>query len=538
MTAPTLERSLRRGDALAALALVATVLVAGWIRMAPGVCGAFHDDAVYALTAKALATGEGYRLIQLPSEPAQTKYPILYPALLAMLWGSGDSVAERVTAMQLATLAIAALAVAGAYLHLVRFGHASRGAAFGGALVAASAPNLLYYATATLSEMPFALALIAALWVVDAASRTERCSLAWGLAVGVVVAAPFMVRTAGIVVVPAALVALALRGRQVRAVAAGALLASAPWIAWALLASDASTDAVTSYQTDYVAWWRATIDTTGVRYVAVNFGKALAATTHIALEATAREVYARSDSAWLVARAVGLLPWLWLAARALRREPWAVVLSAYLAFVCFWPWAPDRFIVPALPFLAAAWFAALERAGGSVSSISWGRGAQALAVLAALALSAANARLLARYADVERSSGYSYFRLPDEPVAWSSYLDAFDWLRASRGKDDVVLAGFDTMTALYTDRHAVRPYVPRPEALFYGSDAPLAGTIEELEAIVATHHPRYVFLSPMPAFPEEGPLYQLIGELVRRHPDRMKPVYVGTDPRFVIYSIR
>lgn len=54
--------------------------------MVPGVTGIYHDDGIYVCTAKALAQGQGYRLINLPDSPLQTKYPIIYPALLAVLW--------------------------------------------------------------------------------------------------------------------------------------------------------------------------------------------------------------------------------------------------------------------------------------------------------------------------------------------------------------------------------------------------------------------------------------------------------------------
>ena len=41
-------------------------------------------DAVYAVTAKALAEGKGYHLVNLPGAPPQNRYPILYPALLLL----------------------------------------------------------------------------------------------------------------------------------------------------------------------------------------------------------------------------------------------------------------------------------------------------------------------------------------------------------------------------------------------------------------------------------------------------------------------
>jgi hypothetical protein len=48
--------------------------------------GIVHDDGIYLVTAKALATGRGYRIISLPREFAQTKYPILFPLLLSFVW--------------------------------------------------------------------------------------------------------------------------------------------------------------------------------------------------------------------------------------------------------------------------------------------------------------------------------------------------------------------------------------------------------------------------------------------------------------------
>src|SRR4051812_29458657 len=78
--------SLHRRDALAAIILALVLLAGGLWRMTPGVCGVFHDDAIYVLTGHALADGRGYRLVNLPEAPPQTKYPFLYPAALALVW--------------------------------------------------------------------------------------------------------------------------------------------------------------------------------------------------------------------------------------------------------------------------------------------------------------------------------------------------------------------------------------------------------------------------------------------------------------------
>ena len=78
--------SLRRSDLAVALGLAVVLLALGSWMMVPGVIGVYHDDAIYVTTAKALAQGDGYRLINLPGTPPQTKYPILYPFLLAAVW--------------------------------------------------------------------------------------------------------------------------------------------------------------------------------------------------------------------------------------------------------------------------------------------------------------------------------------------------------------------------------------------------------------------------------------------------------------------
>src|SRR5579871_2048432 len=48
--------------------------------------GILQDDGLYFIGGKALAQGDGYRILSLPGEPYQTKYPPLYPLLLSIAW--------------------------------------------------------------------------------------------------------------------------------------------------------------------------------------------------------------------------------------------------------------------------------------------------------------------------------------------------------------------------------------------------------------------------------------------------------------------
>ena len=47
--------------------------------------GVVADDSFYVILARALASGEGYRYLNVPGHPAATHFPPGYPALLAIL---------------------------------------------------------------------------------------------------------------------------------------------------------------------------------------------------------------------------------------------------------------------------------------------------------------------------------------------------------------------------------------------------------------------------------------------------------------------
>ena len=75
-----------RSEKLVPVVVVIVVLLTAILSVTPWPVGAYEDDAIYTLLAKALASGEGYRMINLPGTPAATHYPPGYPFLLSLLW--------------------------------------------------------------------------------------------------------------------------------------------------------------------------------------------------------------------------------------------------------------------------------------------------------------------------------------------------------------------------------------------------------------------------------------------------------------------
>src|SRR2546422_930358 len=148
----------RIGSALVIAALAVAYAVA-W--RAPAV-GTFHDDGVYAVTAKALAEGRGYRILSLPDEIAQTKYPFLFPALLAAVWRVFPRFPENAVYLKAVPLGCAVTWWCAGYFLVWRKTRDRRVALAVTALVAAS-PWVLFLSTALLSEMLFALLTVSAL---------------------------------------------------------------------------------------------------------------------------------------------------------------------------------------------------------------------------------------------------------------------------------------------------------------------------------------------------------------------------------------
>jgi len=159
--------TLLKKDKVAALSFGILILLLGSQLIVKGVTGVYHDDGIYISTAKAMAQGEGYRQINLPDSPIQSKYPILYPAFLAMIWKIFPSFPDNLQWMQWMSLIMGAIAVAVSYLFFVRFAYFSRAVSAAAVLLCATSPFYLFFCTACLSEIPFALSLVISMWALE-----------------------------------------------------------------------------------------------------------------------------------------------------------------------------------------------------------------------------------------------------------------------------------------------------------------------------------------------------------------------------------
>ena len=554
------ESPLKRSDWFLAAALAGLTIAAGACRIAPGVCGLFHDDAIYVSTAKGLAQGDGYRLVDVPGEPLQTKYPILYPALLAGVWKARPDFPGNLAAMQGLTLVSAGGTIGLAFLYLVRFGYFSRPLAASAGMVCATAPFFLYFAVQTMAEMPFALLMVAALWGAERAKGSgfmvqgsgvrgqesegtkltadSRLLIPWSqLALGFLLALPFLCRTIGATFVVASLWVLWLNRRPVKWYAIGAACAAAPWIVWSLLGRGIwEQNRIEGYYTDYFGCWTSTGLSLAGRVFFTNALLVAQGSCDLSVEGASAALQSAvgRQPAFFVLMIVGLSPWLAMIPDLVRRRALPWILVAYLGAMLLWPWPPQRFLVPILPLLIPDFLSVPAAILKPWREMAAGR---LVAAVAVGSIVLANGALLLWHQQVTREYGTPLARASETPVPWGPYERTFAWLRKNSQPREIVATWFDSMAALYSGRQSIRPFAYDPGPLFYGNKQSVEFDPEVLAATLAQYGTRYFVQTPLPGCAEDEPLRKVVQELRLRHPQWLELAYQDADSRFIVFRL-
>jgi len=528
---------LRRRDALAALLLAAVLALCAAGRMYVGSCGQCHDDGIYTVTAKALAEGDGYRLVSLPGEPPQTKYPPLYPAVLALLWKLWPAFPDNLLLLKGFSLLCGAAFLGVVYLYLVRFGHATRGLAFGACLLCAVHPSFVFFAVVTMSEMLFGLLTVAMLWWLETAlRRPERHGPADFLG-GLLLALPFLCRSIGLLFLPLGLLMLWQSGKRWRWAALGALTATLPWLLWShVAANECRGDPVRGYYTDYLGWWTAHGLPALVQVLRTNLLLITAKISGLLLDGATGPLQANGQLAlWsLLNVPAGLAALAVLGIDVKRGRPLATLLASYLLLVCLWPWVPQRFVVALAPFFAVYLLRALMLPGRlACLGRLWPHVARVGLAVCVAAILAEEVRLIA----VRNRDDSHNAELGAARHSWTTTRRLLTWLQEHSQPDDVVAAGIDPTVYLYTGRRSYYPIVCPPLAMFYGVPYPaeevLAGSLAGFEH----YRPRFLVLTAN--FHGEDEYRAWVELLRRRHPDRLVRVYRDAeDGRFEVYEVR
>jgi len=197
---------------------VGLFLIVGWLSLSPGDFGSFHDDGIYAVTARSLAVTGEYRITSLPGEPYQRKYPIVFPAMLAVVWRITGDIPANIIWMKAKSLLAGAVFLCLTFGMLRSVGSSDWTAAvFTG--VCALMPTTGALVHFVISDLAYGAISIGALWLLERDVR-ENPSLVVGLAAWLVAGLAYQTRTVGLALVLAMIIVMAWR-RRWRSLAGG-----------------------------------------------------------------------------------------------------------------------------------------------------------------------------------------------------------------------------------------------------------------------------------------------------------------------------
>lgn len=432
--------------------------------------GYLHDDGVFFVSAKALAAGEGFRIASLPETPAQTKYPILYPAYLALVWLVNPSFPDN---LPLATLAswlalVACLALAFVYYRTAGFTEARARTLV--ALIGLS-PHVVLFGTSMFSEIFFTCFVLGSLIL------ARRAGPRAALAAGVLAGGAYLVRTAGLALFPALPLWMLWRREARRAAlfAAGMLPAIAGWMLWSRTHGVRSADETLIYYTDYLGYQFLNVGWDNLPVVLwknadqILYGLGSLVLPKV-LESPPVKILTEVIAVAMIAGIVRL------ARRGLFVE-YAWFAAASCLMLLGWHFPPtERFVLPLYPLAIAGLAEELERLAGMIRGALRHRDASQRAAARVFGFGVA-----ALFAGAFALQAFMTFILLHETAAEKrarreGLQPAYAWLAANVPAGAGVLSYDDTLTYLHAGRRGnYRPIRPR---WWYGEDH---------ERIVATY---------------------------------------------------
>ena len=499
--------------------------------------GLFHDDGIYAVVAKSLAQGDGYRIVSLPGGPAETKYPPLYSFLLSWFWRAASDFPANVAALKLLNIAV----LLGIFLLAAAFYRRYfPGAGFGAlvfALVVAANPIVFTFTDFALSDLLFVFLALAALVIFADESDGSFARIAL---LGGMVGFACLTRLAAAPLVLAGAV-YAWQRRGWRSACGFVLIVGlfvAPWFVWVSHARLPAADSLYAYYAFY------TPGKTGVS----DFGAWIGQHAAIAF-ANARYLAGTFELLYLIPLLPALGPVLvaltamgmFVSLRRAELVPWSFFLSS-LALILFWPFHPGRYAAPLVPLLILFVFRGMKaldrwidaRAGESALAL-----ARKLVWIPALLIFVLSGVWLSGYLLIhdERTTRTVFgSRLP---FAWSGFEESFAWIRRHVPDDALLATAYDPMYYLYTGRRAIRPALHRPDTYFYpyGAAQPDVGTVSDIQPQLEKLRVKFLIVDPMEGYAEGKATLRLFNALISAYGERANLVFTSSDGQHKIYAL-
>ena len=433
-------------DRIAPLLLGALALGVALLTVTPWPVGVFQDDAIYVVLAKALASGDGFRMINLPGAPHATHFPPGYPMLLAALWKLAPDFPDNIVVFKFVNALFLAATAVGTYkLSRSRFDLGPLGASIA-SVVGTLSVVVLVITGVVLSEPLYMALVIPTLFVTERAAEDDspRTAAAAGALIGVLT----LVRTLGVFLLPAAVLVMLLRRRWKSALVLTivAMVFIAPWQLWVSAYQGETVAPLVGKYGAYGQWlsdgYRAGGWPFARAVLAKNTDELLGFVGYLTMPVP--PVWPRLLSLGTVLLTLGLGAW-----SVRRRLPVTLVfLLGYAAVVLAWPFEPTRFALVWWPVLAALFVAGVRGVWRWRPSALPVRGLR-------FALGAAMLLVVGGYGAYNLRGVRQKWWVNIQSDAGTRAKPIAEWVARSTTPNDVLITDHDLIVYLYTGRRAV-----------------------------------------------------------------------------------
>jgi hypothetical protein len=520
----------------------------------PQTFGAYGDDAVYVTTAKALATGQGYRISSLPYEPSQTLYPPLYPFLLSLIWRTYPTFPENLTAMMLLSVLATVSFLALSYRYLVKQVYATEYQALIVIALAAINWRTMFWSNLVLSDILCAMITVGAMYLAENYEAEERSSWKKGILVGVIMGLAFLTRTSAItlIIAVAAYYIVRRRWRRVLLPTATAGVFVIGWAVWSSFNRSPFSGANSDFYAGYVRCFSESItylqalnDTSRLMTVAGVLG------TNFAILGIASVPVACLGLGYGIPRIVffslifvtiALIVGGCLRQAGNRVRFLHIYLIFYLALYMLLPGsAYDRYLIPIVPFLLVFFVTEFDVVMKAIRDRLKSNGKAAGKIGAALAgaviLVSMCLALFSNGAAMYKLLGSASFRKVAGPAP--EYAAPIDWIISHTNPSDLLVCTLDPMYYLYTGRKATASYsLIRINTVPYQSRRPsFDEQTEEFLRITRENNGGYLVLSSSDLKYESEAPEESIETFVEQSPQMFSRVFRTEDGRSAIYRI-
>jgi hypothetical protein len=523
-----------------ALLLGVLIGIAGVWSSNKKILGLFHDDGIYAVVAKSLHDGAGYRIISLPTAPDQTKYPFLYSYILSWLWSLDPKFPDNIGLLKAANAVFLAVIFVLSYLFYRRRirKEESEGLLFA-ALVCIN-PVVFSFTDFAVSDILFLLIVLFALVIFDASEEcTSRPSSDALLAV--TVALGCLTRSAAVPLAVGGAVHFAWtkRYRALMHYVCVVFVSVTPWWLWVRSHSKQTASSLLEYYVSYSSEPPAFVIMWSDPFGAVEI---VWGNLRYIMETLDLIFQSKIIPGLLLPVGLMLLLGVW---RSFNDQSvfFRSYVLLYLVLVVAWPFHPERYLIPLVPGIYFFLFRGVQAAEVHLSSLMTSKARKKIlshlvrvtfAVIVVLQFGWISHYLFNK--DETTTRVWFGKRLP---ASWRGFSETFEWIRNNTDESTILATNYDPMYYLYTGRRAIQPSLHKPKTYFYpyGQAVPDVGSPDEIRAELTLLGVRFVVMHRLAGSEERDTPYRWLNKLIRSYRNRPELVFISSDSKHRIYAL-